>query len=180
MFKTVVLWACLSKVVDSGGSPVLPIGEVVHLVVQGLVAAAGKCASAVPHLQPSLERFGEPITGTSDFERGPVAWVHKDAIERVGAVCHEPACDRRRHRAQPVNFGRLIGKAEEGEYRDRDEDISLGSGHFSDALICTAQQQSSGDVRPQLCKVACFVRALEARARAVVLFQRAHAVSPGR
>lgn len=63
--------ACLPKVADPGGPAALPRGEMIRLIVQAVVVAARKSTSAIPHPEPALQRFREPVTGAPDFQWSP-------------------------------------------------------------------------------------------------------------
>src|SRR6478735_7166808 len=89
-----MFWAELCEIADSGGSAVLPRLKVVGVVVEGVVVAAGEDARAVPQLQRFSHRFGESITGATDFQGCSVAGVEQDPAEGFGAAGDELAGHR--------------------------------------------------------------------------------------
>ena len=86
MFQPVVFGAGLAQVGDAGGAAVGPGQEVVCLVVQRVVAAAGERAPAVAETEPVTLGLRDTVAGPADFQRGAVAGVGQDAVEGVGAV----------------------------------------------------------------------------------------------
>ena len=115
--------AGLGQVGDAGGASVGPGQEVVCVVVQGVVVAAGEGAFAVAEPQPLTHGFGEAVAGASDFQRGAVAGVGQDAVEGIGALGDQAPGDGGRDRPVPVEHGRFVRGAEQGQDRDGDQDL---------------------------------------------------------
>jgi hypothetical protein len=91
VFQPVMLRARLGEVGDAGGAAVGPGVEVVCVVVQGVVGAAGEGAFAVPHSEPLAHGGGDAVAGAADFQWCAVARVGQDPVERGGAVGEEAA-----------------------------------------------------------------------------------------
>ena len=124
VFEPVVFRAGLAQVGDAGGASVGPGQEMVCLVVQGVVAAAGERAPAVAEPEPVALGRRETGSWSGRFPAGRRRGGRSGPGRKEPAPSgDEAAGHRRRDRPVPVQDGRFLGGAQQGQDRDGDQDL---------------------------------------------------------